>query len=75
VDDRIAARIDLKSDRQNRVLRVQSAWHEPGEASGYEGRLVELLRQTAAWQGLDSVEVVGRGDLAGALSAELRSQN
>jgi uncharacterized protein YcaQ len=75
VDDRIAARIDLKSDRQNRVLRVQSAWHEPGEASGYEGLLVELLRQTAAWQGLDSVEVVGRGDLAGALSAELLSQN
>jgi uncharacterized protein YcaQ len=74
VDDRIAARIDLKSDRQNRVLRVQSAWHEPGEAADYEGRLVELLRQTAAWQGLDGIEVVDRGDLAGALAAELRAQ-
>ena len=74
VDDRIAARIDLKSDRQNRVLRVQSAWHEPGEQQGYEGRLVELLRQTAVWQGLDGIEVVDRGDLAPALAAELRSQ-
>ncbi len=74
VDDRIVARIDLKSDRQNRVLRVQSAWHEPGEAHGYEERLVPLLRRAAAWQGLDGVEVVDRGDLAGTLAAELGRQ-
>jgi uncharacterized protein YcaQ len=74
MDDRIVARIDLKSDRQNRVLRVQSAWHEPGEAPGYEQRLVPLLLQTAAWQGLDCVEVVDRGDLAPTLAAELGRQ-
>ncbi|MEJ1229508.1 MAG: crosslink repair DNA glycosylase YcaQ family protein [Galbitalea sp.] len=71
IDDRIAARIDLKNDRQNQVLRVQSAWHEPGGARGYEGRLAALLRQAAAWQGLETIEVVDRGDLAGALAAEL----
>jgi uncharacterized protein YcaQ len=71
VDDRIVARIDLKSDRQNGVLRVQSAWHEPGQPQGYEGRVAALLRQTAAWQGLGGVEVRGRGDLADAIAIEL----
>ena len=71
VDDRIVARIDLKSDRQNGVLRVQSAWHEPGQPTGYETRVAELLRETAAWQGLDGVEVRDRGDLAGAMAVEL----
>ena len=71
VDDRIVGRIDLKSDRQNRVLRVQSAWREPGQPGGYEGRLAALLRQTAAWQGLGGVEVRNRGDLADAVAAEL----
>ena len=71
VDDRIVARIDLKSDRQNGVLRVQSAWHEDGQPRGYEGRVAELLRSTADWQGLDGIEVRDRGDLAGAMAAEL----
>jgi uncharacterized protein YcaQ len=71
VDDRIVGRIDLKSDRQNRVLRVQSAWHEPGQPRGYESRLVQLLRETAAWQGLDEIEVRDRGDLAPVLATEL----
>jgi uncharacterized protein len=72
VDDRIVGRIDLKSDRQNRILRVQSAWHEEGQPGGYEDRLAALLRETAAWQGLGSIEVVDRGNLAAGLAAELR---
>jgi uncharacterized protein len=71
IDDRIVARIDLKSDRQAGVLRVQSAWHEDGQPRGYEARVAELLRETAAWQGLGGVEVRDRGDLAGAMAAEL----
>jgi uncharacterized protein YcaQ len=71
VDDRIVGRIDLKSDRQNGILRVQSAWHENGQPHGYEGRLAALLRETAAWQGLETIEVMGRGDLAPAIAAEL----
>jgi len=34
-------------------------------------RLLPVLWQAAAWQGLDEVHVVGRGDLAPALRAEL----
>ena len=76
IDDRLVGRVDLKSDRQNGVLRVQAAWSEaaaPGMPSREEiaARLAALLRQTAEWQGLGEVEVMDRGDLAGAVAAEL----
>ncbi len=71
IDDAIVGRIDLKSDRQNRVLRVQSAWHEDGAPRGYEPRLAQLLRDTAAWQRLDRIEVMNRGDASAPLAAEL----
>jgi uncharacterized protein YcaQ len=77
VDDRIIGRIDLKSDRQNRVLRVQSAWKEadagPAAAPspGAWARVAALLRETAAWQGLGAIEVMDRGDQAAVIAAEL----
>jgi uncharacterized protein YcaQ len=71
VDDSIVGRIDLKNDRQRKVLRVQSAWREPDAAAGIEERIVPVLRELAAWQGLESIEVVDRGDLARSLAAEL----
>ena len=73
IDDRIVGRIDLKSDRQNRVLRVQSAWREPGVAgTDVEARTAQLLGEIAEWQNLEAIEVVGWGDLAPALAAELK---
>jgi uncharacterized protein YcaQ len=71
VDDSIVGRIDLKNDRQRKVLRVQSAWREPDAAAGIEERIVPVLRELATWQGLESIEVVDRGDLARSLAAEL----
>jgi uncharacterized protein YcaQ len=71
IDEALAGRIDLKSDRQNGVLRVQSAWHEAGAPPGMEERLVPLLRATAAWQGLGEIEVMDRGDAARSLAGEL----
>ncbi|MEP6842550.1 MAG: crosslink repair DNA glycosylase YcaQ family protein [Pseudolysinimonas sp.] len=71
IDETLAGRIDLKSDRQNGVLRVQSAWHEAGAPAGMEERLVPLLRETAAWQGLGEIEVMDRGDAARTLANEL----
>ncbi|GAA4671367.1 winged helix-turn-helix domain-containing protein [Frondihabitans cladoniiphilus] len=64
--DSLVGRVDLKSDRQAGVLRVQAAWHETGQVVDVE-RLAALLHRTAAWQGLGSVEVVDRGDLASEL--------
>ncbi|WP_223691046.1 winged helix-turn-helix domain-containing protein [Leifsonia poae] len=74
VDDRIVGRVDLKSDRQAGILRVQSAWSEPGAPADTIERLRPLLHETAAWQGLGGVEVAAphRGDLAPQLAAALR---
>ncbi len=77
VDDQLLGRIDLKSDRQARVLRVQSAWVEPGDgsvdqrASELASRVAPVLRRAAAWQGLDDVVVTE--PLWGDAAAEVRS--
>ncbi|AAT89462.1 hypothetical protein ATY41_09075 [Leifsonia xyli subsp. xyli] len=74
LDDALVGRVDLKSDRQNGVLRVQSAWTETTGPYGIVERLVPLLATTARWQGLDGVEVAARarGDLAPALASAVR---
>jgi len=69
IDDQIVGRVDLKSDRQARVLRVQSAWREPHAPAGVEQRIVPLLEAARAWQGLDSVAFTGRGNLSADLEA------
>lgn len=69
-DDAIVGRIDLKTDRQARVLRVQSAWRE-GNASIDVDRVVALLRETAEWQGMESISVANWGDLAPTLAGAL----
>lgn len=69
-DDALVGRVDLKSDRQRGVLRVQAAWHESGQVVDVE-RLAALLQRTAAWQGLGPIEVVDRGDLASRLAGAL----
>ncbi len=71
VDDKLVGRVDLKSDRQASVLRVQSAWREAHAPVGIEERIVPLLQEAQAWQGLERIEVVDRGDLAPALAGAL----
>ena len=71
IDDDVVGRVDLKSDRKARVLLVQSAWSEAGAPAETAARLLPVLRRAASWQGLDDMEVVGRGDLAPALRSEL----
>ncbi|WP_158865014.1 winged helix-turn-helix domain-containing protein [Leifsonia sp. AG29] len=75
IDDALVGRIDLKSDRQAGVLRVQSAWTEHGAPGAVVERLLPLLAETAAWQGLAEVEVAAgaRGDLAPAVADALRT--
>lgn len=72
IDDALVGRIDLKSDRKPGVLRVQSAWREPGAVVDLD-RVVPLLRDIAQWQGLGSVEFADRGDLIGELGLHHRS--
>jgi hypothetical protein len=67
-DDRLVGRVDLKSDRQRGVLRVRTAWEESGERLDAD-RLAATLRRTAAWQGLDGIEVTDRGTASAAVAA------
>ncbi|GAB2467921.1 winged helix-turn-helix domain-containing protein [Jatrophihabitans fulvus] len=67
--EQLVGRVDLKSDRQAGVLRVQAAWIEPGHDPAHVApELAAELASTASWLGLAAVEVVPRGDLAGPLA-------
>jgi uncharacterized protein YcaQ len=66
--DELVARVDLKSDRKESALLVQSAWGEPGvfdEEVAEE--LLEELVELGGWLGLERVVIGRRGDLADAL--------
>jgi uncharacterized protein YcaQ len=75
LDDRIVGRIDLKSDRQAGVLRVQAAWVEPGAPAEAAERIAQLLRETAVWQGLGDVVVADRGNLAPDLASVIKQHS
>jgi hypothetical protein len=70
--DAITARVDLKSDRQAGVLRVQAAHLEPwASADAVVPALVQELATMAGWLSLGGLAVNGRGDLAAALGEHL----
>jgi uncharacterized protein len=70
--ERLVARVDVKSDRRQGVLLVHGAYAEEGvDSDVVAGQLADELRLVAAWLGLDAVDVRGRGDLAGPLSARI----
>jgi len=72
--DSLVARVDLKSDRQAGVLRVQGAFAEPGVDGLYVAtELAAELATTAKWLELDGVVVGERGDLAAPLSHAVTS--
>jgi uncharacterized protein len=73
LDEALVARVDLKSDRQAGVLRVQGAYAEPGVDEGrVSTELAGELSEVAHWLGLaGGVQVAGRGDLAAALRSAL----
>ena len=72
--EELVARVDLKSDRAGKALRVQGAFAEPGVDLGVvAGELAEELRLVAGWLGLDAVIVARRGDLSGPLRAATQS--
>lgn len=72
MDGRLVARVDLKTDRKHRSLRVRSAHAEAGaDRAAVAHRLAADLEATASWLGMDRVEVEGEGDLAAFLARHL----
>ncbi|WP_344340414.1 winged helix-turn-helix domain-containing protein [Agrococcus versicolor] len=74
VGDEVVGRIDLKSDRQAGVLRVQHAHVEPAFAERSRAlaeRIAPRIHEAAAWQGLESVAIAGPGSWAADLAAAL----
>lgn len=73
LDERLVARVDLKSDRAAGILRVQGAFAEPGsDTARVSDELAAELDLCARWLGLSGgVSVANRGDLASALGRAL----
>ena len=74
LDDRIVARVDLKADRQRRVLRVPGAFVEPGHDEEYvAANLASELSLMARWLGLDRTVIGRRGNLTAPLRAAVKA--
>jgi uncharacterized protein len=74
-EERLAARVDLKADREAGVLRVIASYLEPhartkGDAVAHA--LATELKTMAAWLGLSGVTIGRRGDFARTLGAATR---
>lgn len=72
LDGNLVGRVDLKTDRADRILRVRGAFAEDGVDRGAVAeRLAADLETTAAWLGMDDVSVEANGDLAEPLASAL----
>ena len=68
----LIARLDLKSDRQNGKLLVQSSWAEESKVSKFPiAATAKHLQQIAKWQKLNGIEVMSKGNVALELGANL----
>jgi uncharacterized protein len=69
LDENLVGRVDLKADRQNGRLLVQSAWAEPDVDEGYVAEhLAAELSSLADWLDLGGVTLSDRGDLSSHLA-------
>ena len=69
MDERIAARVDLKADRATSTLQVQASWLEADAPEAETAaRLAAELRRMARWLGMAAVHVKPVGTLSTALA-------
>jgi len=75
MDERIVARVDLKSDRQSATLLVKAAHLEKGaDRRTVAGGLAKELHTLAGWLGLVKIRVSRQGAFARELSASCASE-
>jgi uncharacterized protein YcaQ len=66
----LIARIDLKSNRQEKTLQVKSSWAEDNAKRFPAKSVAKHLREIANWQGLPKIEVANKGNVALELGAD-----
>lgn len=72
LNDELVARVDIKADRADRVLRVLGTFTEDGQdPQRVAGPLVSELCELSEWLGLSGVTVVERGNAGPAVAAAL----
>jgi uncharacterized protein YcaQ len=65
IDGQLVARLDVKTDREAGVLRIQAAHAESGSASiETASRVNDAVEDLARMVGVEAVEIVDRGDLS-----------
>ena len=67
----LVARLDLKSNRQEKTLQVKSSWAEETRVSKFPvAAVAKHLQQVAKWQSLAAVEIANKGNVALELVAD-----
>lgn len=69
--DRVVARVDLKADRAESILRVRGAWAEEHAPPDTANQLAAELHRMAGWLRLQDITVDSVGDLAATLAVEV----
>lgn len=67
LNEAIVARVDLRADRPNGVLRVLAAFAEPGAPAHTAEALLRELKVMQGWLGLERMEIAPGGDLGARL--------
>ena len=67
----LIARLDLKSNRQEKTLQVKSSWAEESNKKFPAKAVTKHLSEIAKWQGLGSIEVANKGNVSLELGANL----
>lgn len=65
----LIARLDLKSNRQENTLQVKSSWAEESVKKFPAKAVAKHLNEIAEWQGLSTIEVTDKGNVALELGA------
>lgn len=61
----LIARLDLKSNRQQKTLQVQSSWVEESKVSKFpKSAVTKHLSHIAKWQGLKEIEIAKKGNVS-----------
>jgi hypothetical protein len=67
----LIARLDLKSNRQQQTLQVQSSWAEQSAQAKFPAAAVSKhLSEIAKWQGLNSIQIASKGNVFLELGAD-----